>query len=1122
MKAFLVSEDVEFLKKAKTFLEKKMDGLSVDTAMSPEDALEKLGDGRYDAVISTCYSNHGMDCFEFLKEMKRKDENLPFIMMTGEDEEKIGIESIEMGADRNVICKGSKDIHLMGLLNAVEQEIELKRVEKELKESERFYKIMYDVMLVLSKHDDIDYLLATIAHEARSLLKATDCNIYIYDEEEKVLRPIYSNHPKYYKEIMEHPIPLGEGLSGMVAENKIGRYINYDDPDYISISIPETDQEEEELESIMAVPMLEGDELQGVISVGKMGDTFDDDDMGKLKLFARQAEIAFNKVRYIEEIQGSHDEMKEEKEKVKKLHDIAVEMKSVRSEDELYDLIIKGVNDILEFDVCSIDMLIEGKFEVKRTIRGLNREGDRYPVTGVAGETLKTNRSFLINDVQGSDLAEPVRRSYMSAISVPIGDIGVFQALSEVKDDFDGDDVEMTEMLMAHATQSIERLRNYEEKVESEKKYRGLFESSPIYLWEMDFSDALPKLREFKKNNSLEEIKKIMQRDEETFVSMGDAIKINEANELALDLYNVDNIVDIKERMAEHFIFGKGKEGLFDLLEALLDGYNSGRSEVPFESEEGTKYLTIQWSVVPGHEEDYSRVLVSGIDTTESKEMAEEIQKSEEKYRTIFETAKDAIFVMKDDIFIDCNEKTLEIFDCSRDDILDQPPYVFSPEKQPDGRDSEDKAFEKINAALEGEPQTFEWLHTTLHGEQVYTEVSLNKYTMGNEDYIMAIVRDITDRKETEETLRESEHKFKTLAEMSPFSIFVYRDKFLYVNDASERLTGYTKEELLTKKFWEVVDPDHREMVKERGFARVRGNNIIPSYEFKIQRKNGQSRWIYFTGGKINYEGESAGLGTAIDITNMKSIQDELEQYKNQLEELVNEKTAELREANEELEAYTHSISHDLKAPLRAIQGFSEELLKEHKGSMDQDAIDCLERIIHASQRMDDLIDNLLTYSRVAKSSKDLRRVSLEEAISECIDDFEDIIEDRGVSLKVSGELPDVHGRHTDLVQIFSNLISNALKFVDEGVTPKVRIWTEEHDGYIRIWVEDNGIGIPEDKQEDIFELFERLHSRDKYPGTGVGLSIVSKAVRRMDGRVGVQSIMGEGSKFCIDLRRYD
>ncbi len=959
MKAFLVSGDVEFLNRAKDFLEDRMEGLTVDTAEKPKEALDTLKSKKYDAVVSTCLMDKEMDCIDFLMELKRTKEDISFIMVTNEDEEKIAIESLELGADSNVMCRGSPKMHMLELLKTLEHEFELKKIKKELKESERLYKGMYDTMLVLSKHDDLDYLLATIAHEAKSLLNTTDCNIYFYNEDKDVLIPIYSNHPDYSKEIMDHPIPVGEGFTGMVAEAKESKYLNYDDPDYVSLHIPETDKEEDEIESIMGVPLLDNLDLLGVMSVGKLNDKFYDQDMRKLNLFARQVEIALKKVKYINDVERTHKKLYKERDRIRKIHDVAVKMKSIRTEEELYSLVTDAVEDILDFYVCSIDILKNGEFEVKATIGGVNKEGDKYPVEGVAGETLKSNHSFIIDDVQGSKLTKPKRKIYRSAISVPIGDFGVFQALSEFEDDFNQEDLSMTELLMAHVTETIERLRNYRKVKESEEKFKALSESSPFPI----------------------------------FVYRDNFLYVNDASEE---------------------LTGYSKEELLDM---------------PF------------WELVhPDH-----------------REMVKQRGFSRLK----------------------------------GEDII--PRYEF-------------KIIKK-----DGTPV---WVYFT--GRRINYE---------GESAGFGTAIDITDRKEAIKALKETNRKCNTLMKNLPG--MAYRCKNVknytmeFLSEACMELTGYQPEDLLFNKkisYRDIIHPDDREYVWESIQKAVKNKEPF-EMEYRIITSQNEERWVWEQGRMVEYSDDKTDIleGIITDITKRKKVEDELRKYKDKLEYMVEERTAALNEANKELKALTYSMSHDLKAPLRAIHGFTEELMKEHVQCSNKEAVDCLKRILNASERMDDLIEDLLRYSRVSKADDELTQISLNEVLNEAVGDFEDIIENKNAVVELDDKMPMVMGRYSTMVQIFSNLISNALKFVDDE-SPSIKIRAERSGDLARIWVEDNGIGIPEEQQNQVFHLFERLHGRDIYPGTGIGLAIVRKAVEKMGGKVGVESELGKGSKFWVEL----
>jgi signal transduction histidine kinase len=240
------------------------------------------------------------------------------------------------------------------------------------------------------------------------------------------------------------------------------------------------------------------------------------------------------------------------------------------------------------------------------------------------------------------------------------------------------------------------------------------------------------------------------------------------------------------------------------------------------------------------------------------------------------------------------------------------------------------------------------------------------------------------------------------------------------------------------------------------------------------------------------------------------------------LEEQVRNRTAELEERNDELEGFGYSISHDLRAPLRAMQGFSQALLEDASDRLDAGGREYAERIVAGAQRMDQLIQDLLAYSRVSRADLRLIPVPLAPIARTVVTEMGESLRAREAVVRVEDPLPVVLGHPATLSQVLTNLLGNALKFVPAERTPQLRVRAETDTDRTRIWVEDNGIGIAAEHRDRIFRVFERLHGGDDYPGTGIGLAIVRKAVERMGGQVGVESTPGQGSRFWVELQRVE
>ncbi|GAB4559152.1 MAG: hypothetical protein Kow0047_04800 [Anaerolineae bacterium] len=256
----------------------------------------------------------------------------------------------------------------------------------------------------------------------------------------------------------------------------------------------------------------------------------------------------------------------------------------------------------------------------------------------------------------------------------------------------------------------------------------------------------------------------------------------------------------------------------------------------------------------------------------------------------------------------------------------------------------------------------------------------------------------------------------------------------------------------------------------------------------------------------------------------------QVEELNERLERLVEELEAAYRsseeanrrlaEVNAELEAFTFSVSHDLRAPLRAMSGFAEALLEDYGDRLDDTGQRYLTRIVEAAYRMDRMISDLLTVSRLSRAEIPLGPVALDHAVQEAVQLLREQIRDKGAVVHVEEPMPVVRAHLATLVQVVENLLSNAIKFVAEGVRPEVSIWAELRSHLVRLWVEDNGIGVPPECRERIFQTFERAHAAETYPGSGVGLAIVRRAVTRMGGSVGVEPRPEGGSRFWIELAR--
>jgi signal transduction histidine kinase len=235
------------------------------------------------------------------------------------------------------------------------------------------------------------------------------------------------------------------------------------------------------------------------------------------------------------------------------------------------------------------------------------------------------------------------------------------------------------------------------------------------------------------------------------------------------------------------------------------------------------------------------------------------------------------------------------------------------------------------------------------------------------------------------------------------------------------------------------------------------------------------------------------------------------------LEALVNDRTASLRQVVGQMEEFSYTVSHDLRAPVRAMRGYADIIMQDHGWRLDSDARELLTRIIRNGERMDRLIQDLLTYSRISRRELRLEPVSLDKLVRDVVAQFPNM-QPEHADIEVHGPLPDVIAHEPSLSQVVSNLLSNAVKFVPPQSRPRIRVSADLREAQARLWIEDNGIGIKPEHQGRLFGMFERVHPEREYEGTGIGLAIVRKAVERMNGAVGVESDGVSGSRFWVQL----
>ncbi|PKL92678.1 MAG: hypothetical protein CVV21_02665 [Candidatus Goldiibacteriota bacterium HGW-Goldbacteria-1] len=384
---------------------------------------------------------------------------------------------------------------------------------------------------------------------------------------------------------------------------------------------------------------------------------------------------------------------------------------------------------------------------------------------------------------------------------------------------------------------------------------------------------------------------------------------------------------------------------------------------------------------------------------------------------------------------------------------------------------------------------------------------------------VFTSIKDISDRKEMEMKLAASEEKFRVAFNTSPDSINLNRLSdgiFVEVNEGFSRVMGFSKDDVNGKtsaeiKIW--VDAADRAKL----ISGLEKYGFFDNLEAKFRCKDGSVKTGLMSASIITIYGEPHILSVTKDITERKNMEQNL---MNTTEKLINTIDT-LEKTNEELERFAYVASHDMQEPLRMMSSYAQLMERKYKGRLDGDADDYLGYIISGAFRMSALIKDMLEFSRIGSKGRNLESVDINTLLKQVTDALQ--LQADGVNAVITaGQMPELKCDQMQIFQVFQNLLTNALKFVKKGQIPQINI-TAEHKGKEWIFcVKDNGIGISPQYFNKIFVVFERLHSKDEYEGTGIGLSICKKIVEHHGGRIWVESEPGKGASFFFVLPESD
>jgi PAS domain S-box-containing protein len=503
-------------------------------------------------------------------------------------------------------------------------------------------------------------------------------------------------------------------------------------------------------------------------------------------------------------------------------------------------------------------------------------------------------------------------------------------------------------------------------------------------------------------------------------------------------------------------------------------------------------------------------------DITERKNSAEALQTSEERLRLAIDGAQLGTWHWN----LESHEL---VWSASCVAMFGLPPgtkmsyEAFRAALHPDDRARTDEAVER--SLREGTGYDIEYRAVWPDGTEHWIAAKGRGYfnAAGKAVRMEGVVLDVTGRKRAEEALRESEERFRTLIEQACDAFYLHDGdgRFLEVNRQACESLGYTREELLGMCVFDVEqDFDLRK-------AQQAWEQGEPGKAYTVQghqrRKDGTAFPVEVRLSAYYMGGQKLHLGLARDITERKRAEEEIRHLNEELEQRVVDRTAQLLAANQELEAFTYSVSHDLRAPLRHISGFSKLLTEEYGSTLAPEAQHHLQRIQEGTLRMGMLVDDLLNLARMGRRHLSLQVSGLKSVVDELIKELQPEYEGRQIEWRI-GELPFVECDPGLMKQVFQNLLSNALKFTRPRAQSVIEVGQKNENGSQVVFVRDNGVGFSMKYANKLFGVFQRLHRAEDFEGTGVGLATVQRIVQKHGGRVWAEAELDKGATFYFTL----
>ncbi len=504
-------------------------------------------------------------------------------------------------------------------------------------------------------------------------------------------------------------------------------------------------------------------------------------------------------------------------------------------------------------------------------------------------------------------------------------------------------------------------------------------------------------------------------------------------------------------------------------------------------------------------------------DITDRKRSEEQLRKSEKQFREFFELAPEAIFIMDGDTgrFNDFNENALKLLGVSEKELRQMGPADFSPLLQPDGRNSAEKAAELIKDTMHGAQPIFEWQILCAGGKEITAEVRLVKLYDSDHNQLRASVIDISEKKKSQELIRKSEANFRAILDNTE-TAYVLTDLDMNIVSFNQRAAvnvplHFKQEISVGMSVYSFLRGGRKSVMKEYAQRVINGENL--SYEINLKELYGTDLWYSMRLiGVCDEEGKMFGITISMtDITLSKGISAELERK-------VDERTRELKDTIKELESFSYTVSHDLMAPLRVMNGFAQMLTEDYAEVLDAHGKKCIDVIMNNSMRMGQLINDLLDFSRLGRKPMVRKKVVMNELVAAVREEIKSHGGPTYHAEVVQRNLADAVADPSMLRQVWVNLISNAIKYSAKKEKPLIEIGMDKQDSKDVYFIRDNGAGFNMAHADKLFGVFSRLHNQSEFNGTGVGLALVSRIITKHGGKIWAEAEVGKGATFYFTL----